>query len=204
MISEIELRAKVDENTFASIKQEVEKHGSISIQTRCFIDYSTFVEGIGERRLDVRVRVTNGVPEIVVKRGIFGAAVREEAAARVVSEDLEKALSVMALLGYEKGVMGGRRIHRGMIGDVEVAAQEVLDFNQPSVIAERFVEVEYIGASTDHKVAESSLRNFLEERKIKPFTIPEWNLYIAELNKKWNGVYEHGNTSVSSVRELGS
>ena len=160
MATEIELRAHVTEAQAKTLKDELGKAADAVVQSRCFIDYSTFIEGIGERRLDVRVRVTNGSPEFVVKRGQFGGAKREEAIARILPEDLSGALSVMALLGYEKGVAGGRRIHRGTVGEVEIAVQEVLDFKNPTQAADCFVEVEYVGKLHDDKKAEETLCEF--------------------------------------------
>jgi hypothetical protein len=201
---EIELRARLSADQFTTLRAELERSSSCQQQARCFIDYSTFLEGIGTRRLDVRVRITNGSPEIAVKRGQFGGAVREEALAKIVPVDLPNVLSVMALLGYEKGVAGGRRIYRGNIGDIEVALQQVLDFADPKIVGEQFIEVEFIGKGYDNSEAEAMLRTFLGDRGIDAFTIEEWNGYIESLNKRWNGVYIHGETSPDIIRALGS
>lgn len=203
MAIEIELRARVGRETFKRIQADIAAAGSVKIQNRCFIDYSTFIEGIGERTLDVRLRVTNGVPEFIVKRGTFGATKREEASARIFSEDLEGGLSFMSLTGYSKGVCGGRRIQRATIGDIEVALQEVLDFNNPKSVPEAFVEVEYVGPASQESDAVEILQAKLNEWGLKPFSTDEWNSFIADLNEKWNGVYTHGETSIDVVRELG-
>ena len=204
MSVEIELRARIALNQFIALREELSRHSVTTTQSRCFIDYSTFIEGIGERRLDVRVRVTNGSPEIAIKRGQFGGAVREEALAKVAPDDLENLLAVMALLGYSKGVAGGRRIYRGKVGDIELAIQEVLDFSHPEVIGERFLEVEYMGGANDNAVAEAALRSFLSARSISPFSVEEWNAYVKSLNERWNGVYVHGETAPNIIRALGS
>jgi len=204
MSVEIELRAHVSSPRMAAIRQLMLTATSCTKQARSFIDYSTFLEGIGERKLDVRVRVTNGVPEIVVKRGQFGGAVRHEAGVSLDPADLEKVLELMALLGYSKGVLGGRRIHRAKFHNVEVALQEVLDCRDPTVVGDVFVEVEYLGAAIDHTAAERELRQFLAAYELEPFTVDQWNSYVKSLNEKWNGVYEHGVTPADDVRALGS
>lgn len=119
-------------------------------------------------------------------------------------KQLPNALAVMALLGYVKGVAGGRKIFRGQIGNVELAIQEVLDFANPKVVRERFVEVEYMGETHDETAAENDLRSFLSARGISSFTIEEWNAYVKSLNERWNGVYVHGETSPDVIRALGS
>ena len=203
MAIEIELRARVDKRTFELIQAEIESVGSGYIQNRCFIDYSTFIEGVGERTLDVRLRITNGVPEFIVKRGTFGASQREEASARIFHEDLEGGLSFMSLIGYSRGVCGGRRIQRATFGDIEIALQQVLDFNDPSSAPEAFVEVEYIGSAVNESKAVATLQNKLNKWGLNPFSAGEWNAFIADLNEKWNGVYIHGETPISVVVELG-
>lgn len=203
MSKEVELRARVDAEAKQRLASYLAAQAGVRVQTRCFIDYSTFLEGIGERKLDVRFRMTDGIPEIVVKKGVFGAAVREEAVARLLEADAEGGLSLMALLGYQKGVCGGRRITRVVVGDIEFALQDVLDFAQPNHVADCFVEVEYVG-SANETVAQLELHSCLAQFGLTAFSIDQWNAYIAELNALWNGVYVHGETSVDVVRALGS
>ncbi len=203
MAKEIELRAPVSEADSRKLFAIIQQAGPVRRQSRCFIDYSTFLEGIGERKLDVRVRVTNGDPEIIVKKGEFGGSVREEAALPFAALRLEDALTVMSLLGYVKGVAGGRRIVRAHVGDIEVAFQEVLDFANPDFVGDRFVEVEFTGAVTDDGVAVTALSRFLSSVGLRAFSTDEWNAYVAKLNETLNGVYVHGETPVSVIRKLG-
>lgn len=206
MSSEIELRAHVHLADYDRVRNLILNSPDVSIQSRCFIDYSTFIEGIGERKLDVRFRLTNGTPEIIVKKGEFGGAVRQECSVKLYPDATEKALTLMSLLGYQKGVCGGRRIIRSIIGDVEFALQEVLDFANPGNTADSFLEVEYIEESSKKDVSEqiSELRSELEKMGLRPFSAHEWNEYVAMLNKKWNGVYLHGETSPEVIKKLGS
>lgn len=206
MGKEVELRARVDTEAKQRLASYLAAQAGVRVQTRCFIDYSTFLEGIGERKLDVRFRMTDGIPEIVVKKGVFGAAVREEAAARLLEADAEGGLSLMALLGYQKGVCGGRRICRVTVGDIEFALQDVLDFAEPSHVADCFLEVEYVGdvGDADEVKAQAELNSCLSQFGLTAFSIEQWNAYIAELNERWNGVYVHGETPIDVVRSLGS
>lgn len=203
MAKEVELRARVDAEAKQRLVEYLAMQAGVRVQTRCFIDYSTFLEGIGERRMDVRFRMTDGIPEIVVKKGEFGAAIREEAAARLHEADVEGGLALMALLGYQKGVCGGRRITRATVGNVEFALQDVLDFSEPTNVADCFVEVEFVGEGNERD-ALTQLQSSLADFGLVPFSIDSWNSYIAELNVLWNGVYVHGETPVEVVRALGS
>ncbi len=202
MKKEIELRAKVSDESYSAILEAVSSSTSVKHQRRCFIDYSTFISGIKERELDVRVRVTNGHPELVAKKGLFGASIREEAVVGIDEMSLADCLSFMSIIGYHKGVCGGRDIKRFMLGDIEVALQNVLDFSSPETVLDRFVEVEYQGDGSEEN-ALASLRNLLAEWNVKEFSIDDWDDYVLALNESANGVYEHGATPVETILLLG-
>ena len=203
MHKEIELRALVGEGEFAALLRRISLLPDYRIQRRCFIDYSTFLEGIGTRVLDVRLRITDATPELIVKRGEFGASVREEAAVTFPLDQLEAGLSLMNLLGYSKGVAGGRRIHRGTDNGIELALQEVMDFSRPNNVAARFIEVEATGISGDDADVVAQLTEYLGDSGLTPFSIPEWNSFIEYLNSNYNGIYEHEITDPNVIRALG-
>ena len=203
MANEIELRAPVDEIEFDKLVQRIAALPDYRVQRRCFIDYSTFLEGIGTRVLDVRLRITDSVPEIIVKRGQFGGSIREEAAVDFSLDQLESGLNLMNLLGYSKGVAGGRRIHRGTDNGIELALQEVLDFSQPTHTAARFIEVEAMQSGGDDETAVLGLNKYLADLGLEPFSITDWNSFVEHLNAHYNGVYEHGVTDPGIVRLLG-
>lgn len=94
-------------------------------QSRFVVDYSTFLEGIGERKSDIRLRVMNGKIELIVKKGKFGGFAREEASVFLDESDLRNAFVFMALLGFKKGVTALRGIERYEADGVEFAIQDV-------------------------------------------------------------------------------
>ena len=183
--------------------QHVSECAGYHVQRRCFIDYSTFLEGVGTRKLDVRLRITNSVPEVIVKRGLFGAAVREEASIKFAIDQLSDGLNMMNLLGYSKGVAGGRRIHRAKDGAIEIALQEVLDYKDPQKVGAYFIEVEDLSGRTDENSSVAGLRSYLTRFGFTAFTLGKWNRFVEELNRRYNGVYEHGVTEADVIRRLG-
>lgn len=65
---EVELRGPLDEISHKKLLQYLETNGKLADrQSRFLIDYSTFLEGIGGRKSDIRLRVTNGRVELIVK-----------------------------------------------------------------------------------------------------------------------------------------
>jgi len=73
---EVEIRGPLSQEQYQAVITYFEARGKkLDEKKRTFIDYSTFLEGgVRERDKDIRVRVTNGVPEIIVKLGSWGGA----------------------------------------------------------------------------------------------------------------------------------
>lgn len=206
MAIEIELRAHLTKSQLADILSELSQDRCKNrvVEARCFIDYTTLTEGIGERKKDVRIRVTNGRPEIVVKSGQFGGTSRREAIVPFEPTKLEAALELMSMLGYSKGVLGARKITRGTLGDIEIAVQEVVSVSAPSTIVEQLVEVEYVGQGDKIDPAVRELEQFLADRGLVAYSPEEWNSFVASLVNLGHGIFEFGKTSPSAVQQLGS
>jgi hypothetical protein len=204
MASEYEMRARLTRQRYDKICNDLGALLPKHADSRCFIDFTTVTDGIAGRTRDIRIRVTNGIPELIVKVGMFGAPVREEAVARIFPDDLAEALSVMALLGFSKGVCCARRIVRVSIGDLEIALQEVVDVCKPDAVLDQFVEVEFIGGSVSDDYALNRIRSELRRWCLEPLSLGDWNEYVAELNEKSSFIYKHGETSIDLVRRLGT
>lgn len=196
---EVELRGPLTPEAYAAFREYLVEHGSlIAKQDRLLLDFSTFTEGVAERTLDVRVRVTNGKVEMVVKRGAFGGTSREEASL-FPADNLASTLRFMSLLGYTKAVVCNRGIERFQIGEIEIALQDVRSYASPGSIYSRFFEAEIMATPESKDTAVETIRTFLKERSLIEFTPTEWSTYVETMNKEANGVYEY---SADSAREL--
>ncbi len=196
---EVELRGPLTPEAYATFRQYLVEHGTlIARQDRLLLDFSTFTEGVAERTLDVRVRVTNGKVEMVVKRGAFGGTSREEASL-FPSDNLASTLRFMSLLGYTKAVACDRGIERFQIGEIEIALQDVRSYASPGTIHSRFFETEIMTTPDDKDGAVETIRAFLRERGLVEFSSAEWSACVETMNKEANGVYEY---SADSAREL--
>lgn len=202
---EVELRGPLNEAAYQSLMSVLKTKGTlIKKQNRFLLDYSTFLEGIGERTLDVRVRTTNGKVEIIVKKGKFGGTSREEVSLFPEGESFENTLKLMSLLGYNKAVACDRGIVRYMIDDIEFAIQDVNDYTIPGKIHSRFFEAEIMCSNEAEKeLAITKIRSFLSSHNLKEFTEQEWNEYVAKMNKEANGVFDFQTDSIDRVINLG-
>ena len=71
------------------------------------IDYSTFLEKtLGERKKDIRLRVTNGRPEIIVKLGAWsGSDSRRELSVITPEHTFDTLVEIFGAMGFIKGVL---------------------------------------------------------------------------------------------------
>ncbi len=200
---EVELRGPLSEEGYDGLLELLKTKGRlVKNQHRLLLDYSTFFEGIAERTLDVRVRVTDGKTEIVVKKGRFGGSSREEASIFPEDNNIEKTLKLMSLLGYNKAVACDRRIQRYIIDDIEIAVQDVIDFNKPGAIHSRFFEAEIMADEAGKDFAVVRIREFLSLHGLKEFSETEWNEYVATMNTEANGVFDYEHDPISSITDL--
>ena len=201
---EVELRGPLDEEKYTTVLKELKERGHlVKTQKRFLLDYSTFLEGIGERTLDVRARITNGKVEIVVKKGKFGGTSREEASIFPEGSNLEDTLKLMSLLGYTKAVACDRSIDRYMIDGIEFAIQDVNDFNHPGSVHSRFFEAEIMADDQGKDAAVEKIRLLLSRLKLSEFAETQWNEYVAVMNEEANGVFDYEHDDIASVMNLG-
>ena len=72
---------------------------------------TSFLFDIDDTTIDLKVRTTDGVPEIVLKKGFWGARRREEILLPIKSKSEQSAIRLFTLLGYNKGGIAIRESH---------------------------------------------------------------------------------------------
>lgn len=202
---EVELRGSLNDSGYNKLMKVLKEQGSfLNKQRRFLLDYSTFLEGIGERKIDVRVRVTNGKVEIIVKKGKFGGTSREEVSVFPEGDNFENTLKLMSMLGYNKAVACDRGIVRYSIDGIEIAIQDVINFNDNGKIHSRFFEAEILCQDDSEKEnAIRKIRDFLSSVELREFTENEWNDYVAQMNNEANGVFDFQKDDVQQIINLG-
>ena len=197
---EVELRGPLNENSYKKLLDYLDKKGKLlSRQNRFFIDYSTFLEGIGERKYDIRTRITNGKIELIVKKGKFGGHSREEASVFIEGNNLKNALTFMSLLGYKKGIAGDRGIVRYMIDGIEIAIQDVKKYEKSGEIHSRFFEAEIMANTESEQEAKNKILKFIEDLSLNIFKEDEWYKYCRKLNIEANGVFDYEKDNIDDV-----
>lgn len=201
---EVELRGPLTEESHKKLLNYLEANGKLTKkENRFLIDYSTFLEGIAERKSDIRTRITNGRVELIVKKGRFGGMSREEASVFVENNDLDRALHFMSLLGYKKGVAADRGILRYQVGDIEIAIQDVRTYGVQDKIYSRFFEAEIMSTEGAKEEAEKKIKKLLGELGLSFFVEKDWISYVEKMNREANGVFDYEKDSVDKIRSLG-
>lgn len=197
--TEVELRGPLTEQQASYLLGlAAAANAPIAQQARLFLDYSTFLEGVAERKSDIRLRRTNGMLEAIVKVGAFGGAARKEASVKI-DDTFEAATNMYALLGFTKAMAGDRRISRFMLGDIEVSVTEVRYVPDTGVIWGLFYEVEWMGRAESVEEATQKLQDFISTHALDTFNAAAWADFSIKMNNEPNTIYEHG---VSDVRIL--
>ncbi len=99
MATEIELRGPLTKTEFQRVFSFLKKKGRFIKK----IKRKTFVYYFPNKKLDIRIRITNGFSEIVVKEGVWSSRKRQEVIFPINSKSVKKAQKFLAALGYTKG-----------------------------------------------------------------------------------------------------
>jgi len=183
---EVEVRGLLSDQEYARLKAFLDEHGrKTEEKDRIFIDYSTFLPGgVEERTRDIRIRVTNGVPEIVVKMGEWGGSEqRKELSVKTAPGTFDLLTEIFAALGFEKGILAERKSHVYEYKNTEFALVEVPGHSY-------YFEAEkmaHAGEDADKLIGE--MNELCAELGLLVFSKEEFFAYIQKLNKEANGVF---------------
>ena len=135
-------------------------------------------EVVAEDPIDVRVKWTNGKEEVVIKTGGFGAQSRQELEIALPSGQFHNAVEGFRMLGFTTGCAMHRVIERCTQGDVEISLVRGREWY--------YVEVEYVGASRDLAVAQTSIRGWFAAQNLEPFDTTAYLAFVKELSAHEN------------------
>jgi hypothetical protein len=199
IVLEIEKRGILNKEEFKSLKNLLEKYGRFKgYFKRLFIDYTPFLKK--EENIDVRIRITNNIPEIIIKKGKWFGTVREEVSVILEQNQLVNAIKLMSILGYKKGILGIRKIWRYDYKNVEFSLTEVIKIkkinnNYKTIgVYAYFFEIE--GKSQE------DINNIIGELGLKIVDEDTWISYVKkDLNKNANITFE-ADKDIDKVGEL--
>lgn len=185
---EVEARGYLTKVKYESLKAFFDKYGTNKfIKNRILIDYSTCIKGadIRDRHLDIRARITNEIPEMIIKVGKWkGSDTRKEISVILQKGQFSNLVQAYAVLGYKKGVLCIRNSLIYFFKNIEFALVEVPSHSY-------FFEAEIcVVSETEVEKAQNDIKNVCKDLNIQLFTDQEWFNYIDVLNKEANKLFD--------------
>lgn len=183
---EVEIRGRLSADDYTRIKALFDSQArKVEEKDRILIDYSTFLPGgVEHRKKDIRLRVTNGIPEIIVKLGEWGGSEqRKELSVKTAPGTFDLLTEIFAALGYEKGILAVRKSQVYEYKGIEFALVEVPGHSY-------YFEAEKMAhADEDGDTIVKEMEAVCAELGLAVFTKEEFFAYIQTLNKEANGVF---------------
>jgi len=184
---EVEIRGPLTKSEYFRLERYLKKNGRfIQKKDRVLIDYSLFIpsEGMESRKNDIRLRVTNKIPEIVVKTGKMGGSdEREEVSVLARKNNFDNLVKIFAILGLKKGMLCIRRGSIYKYKNIEFSLIEVPNHSF-------YFEVEkLIRKNEDKDKVKQELLDVCRQLNLKIFSDKSLYSYLRRLNHEANEVF---------------
>ena len=185
---EVEVRGGLTANEYNELHAFLVREGNYKERKyRILLDYSTFMqeEGIANRTRDIRLRVTNGQPEIITKLGRWGGGEnRKEISVLAEKGSFDRLVETYAVLGYKKAMLCIRNTEVFEYQGIEFALVEVPGHSY-------YFEAEMMVSSEDPlPEAHEKLDAVCKNLKLSVFDDKGFYEYIEVLNREANEVFE--------------
>lgn len=185
---EVELRGILSKDKYLELISFFEKQGQyLEDKNRMILDYSSFLkeEGIENRTKDIRLRITNGIPEIIVKLGKWGGSDnRKELSVFTNLGDFDKLVQIFAALGFEKAMLCQRKSKIYMYKGIEFTLVE-MPKDTYGFEAEKLIE-----EKDNFDKATKDIKSICDELGIEELADQSFYDYIKYLNEEVNEIFE--------------
>lgn len=178
---EIELRGLLTPSNKEKLEKFLVKCGKLIKQ----YERTQWIFGLShDKKIDLRIKETNGKREFSLKVGNVGNINRKEISIAIAEEDFEQAFEFLKYLGHEEGLKAVRNANIYKYEGIEWAIVEVPGHSS-YFEAEKLVESE-----EDGKIAEEEIREIAGKLGLVLFTPDETIEYIRILDKEANKVFK--------------
>lgn len=185
---EVEVRGLLTKEKYGLVNSFLQKNGQFVVKNdRFMVIFSdmTVLNSGTDKADDIRIRITNGCPEIIVKKGKWGATgAREEICTKVQKGEFVNLVKTMAALGYKNGMLAERKSVIYKYQDVEFSIVEVPGHSW-YFEGEIMVENEELLEESKKKIM--TVCNSLD---LEIFSDDEFYSYVDRLDKETNTDYD--------------
>lgn len=188
---EVELRGLISKEKILELEEIFQKNGKFKgVKDRILIDYSTYLpnEGIENRTKDIRLRVTNKIPEIIVKLGKWGGEEnRKELSILTKQGEFDKLVQIFGAIGLIKGALCVRKTKVYDYKNVEFSLVEIPNHSY------YFEAEKLIDDNDNEEEAKNEIKRICKELDLNLFSDNEFFQYVKKLNKEANKIFDFNN-----------
>jgi predicted adenylyl cyclase CyaB len=181
---EVEVRGPLTKKQFINLRSKLSKEGKfIAHKNRVAICYPDPETGslVENCNTDIRIRSTNGVPEIIIKKGKWGAIDENRREFSLVGKpgEFHKMVMMLGALGFDRGVVVVRRGEIHKYKGVEFSLVEVPNHSY-------FFEAEIMAHESEKEKAREKIGKICKDLGLELFGEKDFYDYINILNKEAN------------------
>ena len=190
---ELELRAEVLPQDYEPIKKSIGELGVLCSHTkRLSVMYFGDVKS---KKIDIRVRVTNGESEVVIKSGLFGSHDRTEISQKITSDEFLGMVKVFAQFGFIMKV-GERETFNYILPD-----NVMISLVSAGPIS--YVELEKMSSKDDLDENNKQLKIYAEQLGLQLIkSEEEFGLLCDSLNDKIDWSFKGGSEEYQKLENL--
>lgn len=178
---EIELRGLLNKNQKKELEKFLVKKGKIVKQYK----RTHWIFGLSHaKKIDIRIKETNGEHEFSLKVGKIGNANRKEISIPFPPDKLKQSLEFLKFLGYREGLKAIRNGRVYIYKGIEWAIVEVPGHSN------YFEAEKIVNSKKEGKAAENEIRIIANELGLNIFTSRETVNYIKKLDKEANKIFK--------------
>lgn len=180
--TELELRAEISPQNKESLKKKLMELGALHSQTeRLSVMY---FGSVGIKKIDIRVRITNGECEVVVKSGSFGSHDRIEVAQKIDATHLLGMVKIFAQFGFAMEIGERETFNYKLPGEILVSLVSA----GPIV----YVELEKMSSRSDLDQNRRQLKELSDSLELQLLDEKEFDSLCDRLAEKIDWPF-HGN-----------
>jgi len=181
---EVEYIGNLDKNQFEELKKKLETEGAFK-KRKERISFMYFkdnipkdISEIKDEDIDLRLRITNKKPEIIVKKGSFtGAHSRKEISIVFSMEEIETYIDFLSALGWHIGVIYAAETFVYEYQGIEFSLVAIKDYGYN-------FEAEILTTKEDEPNARKKIGSVLKELNLMPFDEDGLNKQCNEINNQ--------------------
>ncbi|MBI2628460.1 hypothetical protein HYW74_00055 [Candidatus Pacearchaeota archaeon] len=198
--TEVEYIGEISKEKFDILKELFKSKGKFKKQKQrlSFMYFREFIpKGLSEIKnetVDLRFRVTNKQPEIILKYGLFDAShARKEISIEFELEESEKYIDFLSCLGWKIGVIYAAETLVYEYNEIEFSLVEIKDYGYN-------FEAEILADEDKVKEAKNKIEKQLNKLELKPFDEKGLNIQCNTINNKKDLQFDFSKQSFSEIK----